>query len=156
MDKAIILNSELHGFRDPSEEDIIGLISSGVDVNIPVSNWYPLQLAIYRGWSADVVKAIILAGADLNVCANIDPDSKYYLKVEYGEVQNLVPISIAAILGRTDVVKLLIDAGADVNKKSSCGRSPLYALYDIPEFDEVSEDDYKKIEKLLLDAGAEK
>lgn len=57
------------------------------------------------------------------------------------------PLITAAVFGRTDLAKLLVDAGADLNFRNNDGSTPLIsaAFFGRPE-----------IVELLLDAGADK
>jgi len=47
------------------------------------------------------------------------------------------PLYVAAAMGRSDVVKLLVEKGADVNLATRAGATPLHAALS-NEFDEVA------------------
>ena len=56
------------------------------------------------------------------------------------------PLCMAAESGRTGVVKILLDAGADLNKADRSGRTPLYF---------AAWSGSKEVVKVLLDRGAD-
>ncbi len=86
---------------------------------------------VCRKGKTELLKTLIAHGADLN---SLDADGR-------------TPLHVAADCNRVEIVTLLIDAGADVNKREEqYGRTPLYlAIYD-RNLDIV---------KLLVAAGAD-
>ena len=77
------------------------------------------------------VERLIRAGVDVN---KVDSDYGY------------TPLYLAAERGHIDIVKLLINNGANISEKSSDGETPLYW---------VAREGYVDIVKLLLSAGAD-
>ncbi|AGE56243.1 ankyrin repeat PH and SEC7 domain containing protein [Paramecium bursaria Chlorella virus NE-JV-1] len=69
-----------------------------------------LHIAIERNAAIATVKFLIDNGADLN---------------KYSPYKHSIPLQYAIVLKREDVVRLLVDSGADVNCEKS-GRSPLF------------------------------
>ena len=55
------------------------------------------------------------------------------------------PLSRASLMGHVDVVKLLIEQGADINAKNNYGGTPLHL---------ASEEGYTEVPKLLNEKGA--
>ena len=88
---------------------------------------YP-KIAAIRG-----LKALIKAGANVNARREADGDTA---------------LRRAASLGRTEVVKILIEASADVNVQDSRGRTPLISAT------ENWREAYTEVIIALLDAGA--
>lgn len=80
------------------------------------------------------VKSLIETGADLEE------------KINFGESKGMTPLYLAGRMGWTEVAKLLINAGANVNAKASDGSSVLTAFL-LRNNTEVI--------KLLLEAGAD-
>ncbi len=63
------------------------------------------------------------------------------------EIYNHTPLHMAAFYGRVKIVRMLIDAGADVNVQSEDGWTPLHVAAYKEEL---------KIARMLIDAGANK
>lgn len=145
----------LHTDED-REQYAISLIKSGADVNKVIDDWRPLQLAVYQNCSIEVIQAIISAGADLNAHEKFY-DGMYDTN-DYAEWVSSPPLHIAIAFGRTNIVKTLINAGADVNMRTkggnefnSLGALDFYAY----ELETCEEEDAEEIRNLLIAAGAE-
>ena len=109
------------------------LLEAGAEPNIAVTREQTaLMWAAGRG-HAGVVAALIDHGANLNARSEIrehyvksekeqdsHPDYKYWT-----ELGGNTPLIFAARAGDLDSVKLLVDAGADVNQLSAFGTSPI-------------------------------
>jgi len=65
-----------------------------------------------------------------------------YIKDKDGDT----PLHFAAMVGHTDIAKLLIDSGADVNKINKDGDSPLHY---------AAGDGHTAVVNLLIESGAE-
>ena len=90
-----------------------------------------------KGNFADV-QAVLTDGADINA-TEVREDSGVY-------VRGLTALMMASTNGRTEVVKLLLDKGAEVNLKNNYGITALFM---------ASANGHTEIVKLLLDKGAE-
>ena len=90
-----------------------------------------LGLACYFG-HYDVARYLVLKGADVNL-----PSKNGF---------NVYPIHSAAAGNYTDIVKLLIEAGAEVNVKQQAGSTPLHAAAQYGNLDMLI---------VLLEFGAE-
>lgn len=150
------------------------LVNKGIDVNQIAKGedgtYYegrsPLSLAVFKG-NAEIVKFLLLHDADVNMdeepilytavdCYN--NDKKNYLNIiklilnagtdidiRYsGSIRGSTPLILSILNGYTEVVKLLIEYGADVNYTDKKGKKPLY--YAIVGKQEII--------KLLVDEGA--
>ncbi|XP_031337545.1 transient receptor potential channel pyrexia isoform X2 [Photinus pyralis] len=105
------------------------LIRRGADVNAGITNKSPLHYAV-QSLAADCVKELLEAGAIPNT----------------PQVYTEAPLHVAAALGSTEIIKLLIKHGAAVTVQ--CGLEKTTALH------LVAEDDNVESARLLLDAGA--
>jgi ankyrin repeat protein len=108
----------------------------------------PLHFAVRQG-HADVVKALVDAGADVN---QVNPGDRS------------TPLVVAVVNGHFDIGKYLLDKGADPNLASENGVAPLYAtlnvqwapkaLYPQPRAYLQQQTTYLDFMKKLLEKGA--
>ncbi len=154
------------------------LLEEGVSVNVRVSNgWTALTRASFYG-HADIVKLLLASGAEVDIttcggeilCAKTvqggDPS------VESMNTAGATPLVLAAQKGHLDIVRLLLDAGAEKDYKTKNGQTALSLAaqndhYDVVQFllekgAEVNAPDmvldnvvYPDVVKLLLDHGAD-
>ena len=68
-----------------------------------------------------------------------------YLKIDQADNDGRTPLYLASVKDHKEIVRMLIDAGADVNKANKYGSAPLYW---------ASVKDHKEIVKMLREAGA--
>lgn len=116
----------IKAIQSGDEDKAISLIP-GVDVNAADKDGStPLTSA--AGFWPRVTKALVDAKADPNLALK----------------NGLTPLSIACRWGNAEAVKILLDAGADVNKETQLGTALLSSFY-YPS---------ATIVKMLLDAGA--
>lgn len=122
-----------------NEEMVALLLDYGALVNIPVDTgdgifWSPLTLAAQRG-DVETMRLLIEGGA------NID-----------GQMATDVPLIVAVFLSQSPpAVDLLISAGADINRPSHEGYSPL----SLAKVVKMSTNRGDEIIELLIAAGAE-
>lgn len=114
------------------------LIQSGADVN-GKDRWghTPLHYAI-RSDDSDFMNILIANGAEVNI-KHPGGYSPYYTH-SAGETL----LQHAALTGRTEAVKLLLEAGADISAKDDRGRTVLHRAAELADRDIV---------ELLLDKG---
>jgi hypothetical protein len=66
------------------------------------------------------------------------------------------PLTLASLWGNVEVVRALLEAGADVNKRNGLGRSPLYyALKEETWYTEQRRQAKAQVAALLREAGAQ-
>ena len=66
------------------------------------------------------------------------------------------PLTLASMDGRVEAVRVLLGAGADVNKRRSDGMTPLFLALEVKtEHTEQQREDKVKIAALLREAGAQ-
>jgi ankyrin repeat protein len=146
------------------------LIAKGADISVGGSIT-ALQMAIFSG-RRDVFDLLIQHGADVNaedyqggytpLYFAIHSDDSYYMNTliaKGADVNSKYPgetlLQSAAITGRTESVKVLLEAGADVNAKNDSGQTALHVPLDIRN------SNYKKYKLskdtllLLLNKGAD-
>ena len=100
----------------------LDLIKSGVDVNYANKNGEtPIYIACFRGTSY-LVELLIKNGADINA----------------KDKRNNTPLTISARLGRDascDIIKMLVEAGANMDAKDEFGDRALDILIDTSSWD---------------------
>lgn len=110
-----------------------GLLAEGVDTNVHNNEGQsPLGLAIEHGW--DTIARILIEKANLDV---LDSCCCYQLRT---------PLMLAAERENEDIVRLLLDNGANVNMANFCGYTPLIF---------ATEQGNEHIIRLLLERGAD-
>jgi ankyrin repeat protein len=126
------------------------LIDAGANVNVRDMWASALIYASCSGYT-DVVKLLIEAGADINATASSDlvkwkkwPPRHYHNP--FVKPLGGTALVYASCSGHTDIVKLLIEAGADVNKKDKRNRYTVLMV--------TSSAGQKEVAKLLIEAGA--
>jgi ankyrin repeat protein len=126
------------------------LLDAGVNVNVRDMWASALIYASCSGYT-DAVKLLIEAGADINATASSDlvkwkkwPPRHYHNP--FVKPLGGTALIYASCSGHIDVVKLLIEAGADVNKKDKKNRYTVLMV--------ASSAGQTEVAKLLIEAGA--
>lgn len=111
-----------------------GLIQRGAALNGSPFHEPPLMLAVSAGWTAGV-RALLAAGVDV-----------------HASFRQTLPLNIATIQHRPDLITLLISAGADPNRRPLSGNNDVQntALHEA-----FAVKPMVKLVKLLLAAGAD-
>ena len=113
----------------------------------------PLMSALYRGHD-DIVEMLIDAGAEIDVFAAAATGRIADLRrtVDQATVQTYAydgwtPLHLAAFFGHADAVRLLLEAGADIQavSRNSLRNTPLHA---------AAAGSHAAVVRLLLDRGA--
>ena len=144
---------------EPTAEQYVADIRSGGDpssvdyIGIPA-----LCNAIYEYRSLSSAKALLRDGADANKQTSIEG----HLSVTSVERQkwyrnlrgNFSPLLIAIASGQPNMVKLLLNNGADPNAKTSKGFEPLLMLFQ-PYYMSVSTGKECEILKLMVQKGSD-
>ena len=145
------------------------LLRSGADVNAVVPNGLtPLQIAVNNG-NTDIIGLLINANADLNKFSENDKAPVHVASVDgYNGLPQInayintanpavyTPLCIAAMKGRTDIVKLLLLSKAEIDMPVQV-KDPLMhdSVYSITPLYAASEKGYTDIVKLLINANAD-
>jgi ankyrin repeat protein/beta-lactamase regulating signal transducer with metallopeptidase domain len=108
------------------------LVAKGADVNVKDErNLMPLHLALY-GWPIDLAELLIVA--ELLIARDADVNAKG----TWGQT----PLHIAAGKGYTDIIRMLLDKGANPNvKENERGKTPLH---------EAAKNGQKAVAELLI------
>ncbi|KAL3468663.1 ankyrin repeat-containing domain protein [Aspergillus californicus] len=105
-----------------------------VDINaLDPDRWSPLSYAVRRGNRA-AVRLLLESGADAGI-QHVDGVTPLNMAVAQGDevivrmILKVTPrhreLCLAASTGRANIVRLLLDHGADVNEEDGYGRTPL-------------------------------
>lgn len=126
------------------------LIENGADVNMKDAyDGAPLHRACACG-CIDLVRVLLENGADVEKrCSHISRSPCPYKPPKNPDIQdniNARPLEVAFHFGHADIVRLLLEHGADPNIRDTVGLSPLHWLSRWGRVDIV---------RLLLDAGAD-
>lgn len=134
---------------ETDQEDLLHtLLDAGADPNLSFGNLcFPrtynstcLFVAMQRK-SSNIVRRLLHAGADVNL-----PSEAY-------ECSELVPLHISVADGNVDMVRALLESGANPNITDTEDRMPLSILVDNNYL--MSQDEAEKIIKLLVHHGAD-
>jgi len=118
------------------------LLARGANVNGGTGKHEPALYAAIRGGHRDIVELLIQHGADVNA------KNKTWRRV-------YTPLQRAAITGRTEAVKLLLEAGANISVKDDRGQTLLHLILDMRNSDYNQYRLSKDTLELLLIKGAD-
>lgn len=108
------------------------LVNDGADIASTNEHFSPLQLAVKNKAGTDVIQTLLAAGADVNACLRIGDIPAGAAADKYCE-QMHAPLHIATMRkdeDAADAVKVLCEAGADVNMHSDDhGNVPLHYVH---------------------------
>lgn len=122
-----------------------------------------LSEAIYKFRSVHLVEELIKDGANVNTFTSIDDIHRDINCVHWNRVWgNFSPIHVAVACGKLEIVRKLLDNGADPNAKTSKGIEPLKILLDTnirylqeEEAESVSKEEDLEILKLMVRRGSD-
>lgn len=142
----------VRAFRDGSVtyEAARAFLANGGDVNASDRGFGTLLfLAIFRG-RTDIVPLLLEYGADVNV-PTTRMNSIHFARDGYAGIiavpAGTTPLMIAVKLHKTDTVRLLLEAGADVQASNSWGFTAMV-------YTGISDGDDASLVRLLVEAGA--
>ena len=110
-------------FETAELEEIQICLAAGVDPNaIGAGGWTPLHMVVARGKHPDIVMALLKAGADPNARLRLRRETPlHFAALSYPPGLSGMWPSLGA-----EVIKLLFQAGADIESRSLAGRTPLH------------------------------
>ena len=120
------------------------LLNAGADVNVMTSGRYKHFTALHAAVESKNVKCLELL---LKTGADVNKTGREFLEV--------TALSLASRKGLDEAVKLLIEAGASVNRLTKHGDPPLVEALDFHYYDDSFTDKHLKCVELLLEAGAD-
>jgi ankyrin repeat protein len=132
----------IYFFTDNNNDDFLFyLIDKGLDINCTADgHWSALMYAVRNG-NIERVDRMLEKGVNVNYQSELDKSTA---------------IMIAAMCGETEIVKLLLAAGADVTARDAGGRNALDYAQDPYEFaDHVFETGTPEIREILKSLAAQ-
>ncbi|KAJ5914570.1 hypothetical protein N7504_003453 [Penicillium tannophilum] len=140
------------------------LLDHGADIEAQhINKRTPLHMAVDEG-HIELVKLLLNKGADIKTPDTVGRVPFYTaarngsIKIveilhDYGpdinvstQTQNWTPLNVAAHLGHAEVIKFLIEKGADISKPNSTGWTPVYS---------AAEGGHLEVVKILVGNGAD-
>jgi len=118
-----------YSLRHQTGEDIpLSLIEAGADINFISKRSLPPIVPAIENNKIRCVNEIIKRGINLNI--SFDGCLKY-------RSDNYTPLMVAALSGRKEIAKILIESGADVNQTNESGFTALMCAARIINFDDI-------------------
>jgi ankyrin repeat protein len=121
------------------------IVATSVCCNSSQNHMRPMVLSTFNQAIADNnierVKELLSAGAELEPKCPANAICK--------------PLAFAAARGRLEIVKLLLEAGADPNGKNAYGDTPFMVAENAMATDKSSEADVRKLRRFLLENGTD-
>ena len=147
-------------YKLPKADEYLAEIRQHGDPNyIDVYGIPALSSAIHKFSSMDLVRKLVNDGADVNRFTSIQ-DWIHYRTREWNERWgNFSPLHIAIAMGKADIVRFLLDNGADPKVQTSKGIEPLQILLDtngrcLSEKQQVTKEEDLEILRLLVERGS--
>ena len=137
-------------FRSASLARVVDCLEAGRDVNARVLGRTPLHWAVTYDADLRVIEALVEAGADVNARTENGHTPLHFAPNEYIPSRPLMEPGHQprSQWYYTAVIKLLVDAGADVNARADNGETPLH-------WAAFASDDNAASILVLVDAGAD-
>ncbi len=146
--------------RTKREDVVRELLNAKADPNLPDNDGYA---PLHRAGTAAIGKLLIEGGADLMALGGEDNTPLHFVgsdvelarvlidagaEVDAVNARNRTPLQVAAYINsrkRYDVMKLLLESGADPNREDENGQTPVHRMLDLY---------HPRKAKLLLEFGA--
>lgn len=142
------------------------LIQSGLDHGLHIEQFNVAMLLASRRGLQYLVKYFLQKGMDPNILGILNKGEMYtiYLHLSDRPANRLLrghrsneqqtPLHAAVLHGRKETVRLLLNAGADIERPSGTGVSPLDAAIFGTACQRIGADDHLGTIRILLEAGA--
>lgn len=138
--------SELeNAIQDDNAPAVRMLIDAGADVNEPNWLWYAVSQS--QG-NVEIVKLLVDAGADVNAAMPVPPEQEESVGGLFGsgvDDVSATPLSLAALLGFSEIAEILLDEGANPNVVTGLG-TPMGM---------AAARGYADVVRLLIEAGGD-
>ncbi len=136
---------------NPSEIEAI-VRKSKVDLNQPINGRFPLDFAIYTAESPKAVSALLKAGADVDlkmfpIVSGYQKESSLHLMVQ--ELNWRYSRGTMPFRRIIDVIKVLVQYGADLSMRNRDGNTPYMGVLDIYNLDIYGRGNQQAYNRLL-------
>lgn len=153
-----------HAISNSNPAIVKALLDRGADAKADSKFGFPLVFAAASDSNQEIIKQMLAKGADANAHDVEGKAVGHYIGSLESVFERLegrsanrtqpgaTPLMLAAQEGHTEVIKALLESGADVNAKDSAGRNALMIVAE-EGVSSTRDDKYLAVARALLDKG---